>query len=364
METGTILVIGAMQCGSIENKSGVYTYDLIEDSWVQRGSILEVVDLNIDFGYAVALSSSGDVLVVGAPLKSSGKGCVYTYDLVENNWVQRGDVLEDEGSSIMDNFGYAVALSSNGEILAIGAPGKSFYLGCVYIYDLVEDIWVQRGSVLEAIDGVGFDLFGSALALSFDGTILVVGAPGVNSNKGGVYTYDLVEDIWVQRGSVLEAVDAEEGDYFGCSVALSSDGMILIVGAIGKNSGTGCVYIYDLVEDIWVQRGSVLEAVDAEEGDYFGYSVATSINGGLLIIGAPYKNGLGTIIGCGYLYEFITSFIQDENVLEPNDPVDGGKFAISVAMANLYGDFSGFNPFFSLNNNLTIPEGDIIGWRL
>ena len=90
------------------------------------------------------------------------------------------------------------------------------------------------------------DNFGSSVAISADGSILAVGAPnrdipsppsGTHTNDGVVYIYewDNSSSSWTQRGDVLQINNKQYTDfcYFGSSVALSSDGSVLVVGSNG-----------------------------------------------------------------------------------------------------------------------------------
>jgi hypothetical protein len=90
------------------------------------------------------------------------------------------------------------------------------------------------GQVLAGQIANGGAIFGQAIALNRnDGTILAVGDPSNNSNfagSGSVTTYQLVAGDWQQQGSVLNGQDV--GHDFGRSLALSSDGTILAVGAL------------------------------------------------------------------------------------------------------------------------------------
>ena len=91
-----------------------------------------------------------------------------------------------------DQFGSGVAISEDGLVLAVGARGRSTARGGVYIYDKSGSSWVQRGSVLLAADGVTLDRFGRSVSLSSDGAILAVGAPqweGSETDEGAVYVY-------------------------------------------------------------------------------------------------------------------------------------------------------------------------------
>jgi len=126
------------------------------------------------------------------------------------------------------------------------------------------------GYVKASNTGAG-DLFGFAVALSGDGNTLAVGAPGeassttgigsmsdeLASNAGAVYVYTRSAGAWSQQAYV-KASNTGSGDQFGISVALSGDGNTLAVGARNEASSTtgigstpndsaanaGAVYLY------------------------------------------------------------------------------------------------------------------------
>jgi hypothetical protein len=299
--------------------SNNYTVDT--SYWAQRGSVLEASDAaNGDlFGFRVSLSADGSVLAVGSPswegVIGTNRGGVYIYDWTGSAWAQRGSVLEASDAANGDQFGFSVSLSADGSVLVVGAPDWEGVIGAnrggVYIYDWTGSAWVQRGSVLEASDAASGESFGTSVCLMADGSVLAVGAyrwEGVTgTDRGGVYIYDWTGSAWVQRGSVLEASDAADGDRFGSDVSLSSDGSILAVGAQTRNGGgtnRGGVYIYDWTGSAWVQRGSVLEASDAADGDQFGYGVSLSADGSVLVVGALIWEGVAGIDRGGvYLYD-------------------------------------------------------------
>ena len=91
---------------------------------------------------------------------------------------------------------------------------------------------------LTAPDGSAGDNFGYSVAIS--GSTAVVGAPFKNSNKGTVYVFTHSGSTWSKQAE-LTASDAFPGADFGFSVAIS--GSTLVVGAYGKNSGTGAAYV-------------------------------------------------------------------------------------------------------------------------
>src|SRR5688572_16404066 len=121
--------------------------------------------------------------------------------------------------------------------------------------------------------GADFDLFGESVSIS--GTTAVVGASGadvVAFNAGAAF-------VFVERGSeyerqaTLTAGDASAGDFFGTSVAISAD--TIVVGAYGDGAEVGAAYAFARVDGSWVQRAK-LRPADLAEADEFGRTVAVS----------------------------------------------------------------------------------------
>jgi len=317
-------------------------------------TVLEAADAadNDQFCMSVSVSSDASVLAVGAQgwegSPGTGRGGVYIYDWNGSAWVQRGDVLEADDAADDDNFGASISLSSDASVLAVGAcgwedaPGED--RGGVYIYDWSDSAWVQRGSVIEAGDAADGDYFGISISLSSDASVLAVGACGwedaPGANRGGVYIYDWSDSAWVQRGAVIEAGDAADGDQFGMSVSVSSDALVMAVGANGwedaPGTGRGGVYIYDWNGSAWVQRGDVLEADDAADDDQFGRSVSLSSDASVLAVGAIVWEGVsGEDRGGVYIYDWSGSaWVQRGSVIEAADAADGDYFGTSVSVSS------------------------------
>lgn len=324
---GSVLAVGAAswEGATGSNRGGVYIYDWSGSAWVQRGEVLEASDAadSDRFGISVSLSSDGSVLVVGTISwegSISNQGGVYIYDWSGSAWVQRGSVLTASDAATSDQYGISTSLSSDGNILVVGATGwvdaSGSWRGGVYIYDRNGDSWTQRGAVLQSSDIADNDFFGQTVSLSSDGSILAVGANGwegtVGSGRGGVYIYDWNGSAWVQRGAVLEASDAADSDVFSY-VSLSSDGSILAVGAAGWEgtvNNQGGVYLYDWNGSDWVQRGSILTASDAADTDRFGEAISLSSDGSVLAVGMYRWESTGTDRGGVYTYDLATPSVS------------------------------------------------------
>jgi hypothetical protein len=181
-----------------------------------------------------------------------------------NQWPQQV-YLKASNTDASDRFGTDVALSDDGNTLAVGARGEASNAmgiegpqgdnsasgaGATYVFvrDGM-DQWSQQAYV-KASNTDGLDLFGFGVSLSTDGNTLAVGAWGEASNAIGVggpedddsagstgATYVFVRDgaTWSQRAYV-KASENDAGDTFGYGVALSGDGNTLAVGAISESS--------------------------------------------------------------------------------------------------------------------------------
>jgi hypothetical protein len=151
------------------------------------------------------------------------------------------------------------------------------------------------------------DGFGSALALSDDGTVLASCAPfndaghepisvgqASSARQFGscrVYRYNDQHDSWQKFG---QDIDGEEQlDQFGTSVSMDANGTVIAIGAIGSNengdnSGHVRVFQLDEANKKWVQVGKDIPGPLSES--MFGRSVALSADGDLVIVGSPNDN--------------------------------------------------------------------------
>jgi hypothetical protein len=230
-----------------------------------------------------------------------------------------------------DSFGSAVALS--GDTMVVGAPsegsaaqavenvaGTSFtqdddsadHAGAAYVFVLRDGRWQQQ-AYLKASNAEAFDYFGDRVAIS--GDRIVVGArwessastgvddtspgPGDNSAmaSGAAYVFVRSGDTWAQE-AYLKASNAEAGDRFGTSVAISGD--TIVVGAQyeksastgindttpgqGDNSAeySGAAYVFVRGAGGWAQDAYVKASRLSH-----GFGAAVAIDADTIVVGAP-----------------------------------------------------------------------------
>lgn len=215
-------------------------------------------------------------------------------------------------TDINDRFGYSVALSADGSTMAVGAMWQGTDLsGAVYVFKKSGNAWTQT-AYLKASNAENLDEFGNSVALSSDGSVLAVGAhwedssaTGVNDNvnqddnstdkSGAVYLFSNSGSSWVQT-DYIKASTPGAGDQFGYSVALSSAGTTLAVGAYNRTGG-GAVYLFSN-SGSWTED-TIVTASNAETDDYFGYAIALSADGSTLAVGAFQEDDVAQGITAG-----------------------------------------------------------------
>ena len=173
------------------------------------------------------------------------------------------DPLHGEGD---DKFGYAVAV--DGDTAVIGAyqddreddattmdvDESAVDSGAAYVFTRVDGVWDERVK-LTASDGEAYDNFGISVAVSGDTVVIgASGDDGAATDSGSVYVFVEPSEGWAAAGAEtakLTAPDAAPLDYFGHSVAVSvdTDSETVLVGAYqdddeDETEDSGSAYIF------------------------------------------------------------------------------------------------------------------------
>lgn len=383
------------------NIGAVYMYKRTNAQWTQQAYIKPLFayyfdNSNISFGYSLALSGDGKTLAVGTAVENTyasgiasgttnsssstaftcinfssssstsstsssssssstssssssstsstsssipggtNSGAVYVYKLKDNGWIEDAYVKASD-AGVDDFFGASIALSQDGNLMAVGATGEdskdstakddvvtidsvdyTLDNGGVYIFTRSSDKWVEQTKLKPSYIQWKQE-FGASLALSADGTTLAVGTPGDWTKTGGINpngaTYDPKETsvygsgatyiftksgtTWAQE-AYLKAAVVTAGYQFGSAVSLSGNGNVLAVGtwlessqATGINgdaqdaaaTNAGATYVFTRTGTTWVQK-SYVKAPNTNAQDRFGHALKLDDTGESLIVGA------------------------------------------------------------------------------
>jgi len=250
--------------------------------------------VNSDFGNSVALSDDGTLLLVGSRFENGNSaGAMHIYNLLNGSFVQRG-VIEGRPK---DQTGWSVAVSGDGQVIAVGATGQNRGAGVVMSFKSPN--WTPYGSIIGGV--AKGDLTGFSLALNYDGSILAVGSRKADNppqnKKGGntiVYGIDKNVGVWVIRDTI-SSIDKNAAD--SSSLALSNNGKVLVVGVksfhyAGKIQPGRCwIFESDGVGQKFTGLHSIFGDVEKEQ---MGHSAAISADGNLIAcggMGGMWKDG-------------------------------------------------------------------------
>ena len=279
------------------------------------------------FGYSVAVD--GDTVLVGAyqddddenDSEDSGSAYVFTKPNSSGGWADWDPMADTETAKLTasdgaddDWFGISVALDGNTAV--IGAPGdddKGIDSGSAYVFVKPSGAWADGNETgkLTASGGAAQDNFGYSVAVDVD-TLEVGGAEvEVATVVVGAYQHDPIDPdsdpdsplylldagaayvftrdsggVW-DSGEKLTADDGDALDYFGYSVAVDVD--TVVVGAYGDDdngSASGSAYVFTRDSNgEWIQTKKLTDE-DGKAGDWFGYSVAVDIAAYTALVGA------------------------------------------------------------------------------
>ena len=331
--SGDTVVAGAFSDLPNNNQGAAYVFVRSGTTWSQQQKLVASDGAEDDrFGLSVAISNN--TVVVGAYRDDIGlnfnQGSAYVFVRSGTTWSEQQKLTTGDGEG-SDQFGYSVAIS--GDTLVVGAErddvGSNVDQGSVYIFVRSGTTWSQQQK-LTASDGAPDDRLGRSVAIS--GGLVVAGTwddVGSNVDQGSAYVFARSGTTWTQQHK-LTASDGAAGDWFGSSVAISSD--TVLVGAQTDDltsitaSNQGSVYMFAT----WGQRQK-LTADDGTAYDQFGYSVA--ISGTTAVVGA-WRDDIGSRINQGSAYVFVrsgSSWSQQAKLIA-GDGATGDAFGYSVAI--------------------------------
>jgi FG-GAP repeat len=341
-----------------------------------------------NFGMNVTFNADATTMAVSAYLESSSSqgvnsvqddklpqaGAVYIFTRSGDTWSQQAYLKasntgrpanpndpNDWGDG--DQFGFSIALSGDGNVLAVGALSEDSNAsginnfafedddnapdaGAVYIFTRTGTTWKQR-DYLKSSNNSGNDRFGFSLSLSASGNTLAVSSydeggsgRGVNTipdnlrgGSGAAYVFERVNDAWRQT-TYLKGSQANRNDGMGVAVEISEDGNTIVVGVaddtclvpginapcrgatwppqLGAGSAGGA-YVWARSGNTWVEQ-AYLKATNPDLEDLFGVRVAISGDGSTIVAGAPnedsnakgingdQRNNLGDGAGAAYVF--------------------------------------------------------------
>jgi hypothetical protein len=218
----------------------------------------------------------------GAPFnddngENSGHARVFEYD--GSNWNKIGEDIDGEAEG--DQSGISVTMNANGDRVIIGGSfndDNGIDLGHARVLEYDGYNWTRVGPDIDG-EAAG-DRFGFSVAITADGSRVIIGAVGNDGNGIGSGHARVLEYDGFNWNRVGPDIDGEaEGDISGISVAIRADGNRVIIGARGNDDNgidSGHARVFDLVDAAWIPTGL---AIDGEAAGDSARAVAISAEG-------------------------------------------------------------------------------------
>lgn len=283
---------------------------------------------NTLFGSSVDINANGSLFVVSNPSARSDAGEVHVYEVIDNCTQVLRATLFDPDITGLANQGRDVAISANGDVIAVGGPRVNGDQGRVWVYRRMPGTtqWVEE----QEFEGPSTSaLFGSSLDLSATGNTLVVGAPNASGGNGAAYVYSYSTALGTGQWSQINVLTLPETSTtlanYGTDVAVSSNGTTIAIGspnfrASAASQPLGAVWVYNRSGSFTLQARLQPTGADvnpAFPNVAFGTAVSLSIRGNNLVVGAPGDNA-----GSGAVFVFVREdtsfpFVQQGGKLTP-----------------------------------------------
>ncbi|HYW48373.1 MAG TPA: FG-GAP repeat protein [Bryobacteraceae bacterium] len=357
---GNTAIVGGQNDNNSIGAAWIYTRGAAGGApWIQQGTKLTGVDAagTAQQGYSVALSADGNTAIVGGYGDNSA-GAAFVFTRSNGNWGQQGKKLVASDAAGNSLVGLSVALSADGNTAILGGPGDNSNSGAAWIFVRSNGVWTQQGSKLIGSGAVSTAEEGWSVALSSDGNTAAIGAPADNSGAGAAWIFTRSNGTWSQQGGKLAGTGANGSITFvfeGASVALSGDGNTLLMGGYGDNSNFGAAWVFTRSNGTWLQQGAKLVPTGATgTSPEFGYSAAFSADGSTAIVGGILDNN-----NVGAAWVFVQPVATHYAVSAPPSVSVGVPFNFTVTALdvnnNLVTGYAGTVHFTSSDSAAALP---------
>ena len=326
--TDEVIVVGARYSGS-NNAGAAYVFNASTGAQLAKLTSPNAA-ANGNFGTSVAVA--GDTIFVSAVFENSSRGRVYVFAKLAEGWsdssTARATLTPAAAHSGQVLFGASVAVSDDGNTLAVGMSGHSTASGAVLVFTKPPTGWDDADSddtgvvMLHAGTRIANGTyFGNAVAVSGDGNTIAAAAPYVSNRRGAVYVFTKPAAGWaatpgtevVSQLTVDGAFRDQQLGIWG-SLGLSSDGSTLVAGAPvewrkGDSADSeipadayGSAYVYVRPSDGWADATETAELGSfGHKYDYFGRGMAISASGNKIAVGNPWSRS-SNYRGSVYVY--------------------------------------------------------------
>jgi hypothetical protein len=303
--SGDTVVVSTFRAWDAERLGAAYVFEKPPGGWATTDSFTAKLSPSssdaVMFGNSLAIS--GDTVVVGSHRDPDYSGAVYVFQKPAGGWTSGTETarLTVSGSS---ELGIAVSIDSDTVVVGSTTTVNGFGSGAAYIYEKPVGGWVSTNSyaaLLSPSDAAAWDFFGLSVAIS--GDTVVVGSQFDDDNgdsSGSAYVFVKPSGGWATSTETakLTASDGAAEHGFGISVAISGD--TALVGADGADNNEGAAYLFVKPATGWATTTETAKLTSFEPGHYARFGQSVAVNGDTALAGAKEADrGLGA----AYLFQ-------------------------------------------------------------
>ncbi|MGH2854595.1 MAG: hypothetical protein ACRDLF_10465 [Solirubrobacteraceae bacterium] len=186
---GDTALIGARRDGGGAGAAWVFARS--GSTWTQQGEKLTGGEASGagELGQSVALSADGDTALVGGFHDGEGAGAAWVFARSGATWTQQGGKLTGGGEAGEGYFGDAVALTPDGSTALVGGFRDDEHRGAAWVFARSGSTWTQQGEKLTGGEASGRSEFGWSVALSSDGATALIGGIGDTAKAGAAWVF-------------------------------------------------------------------------------------------------------------------------------------------------------------------------------
>jgi hypothetical protein len=318
---GSSAVVGGPGDGAGAGAIWVFTRE--GSTWTQQGEKLTggEEDGAAELGHSVAISDDGATALAGGPRDAKGLGAAWVFTREGAAWAQQGAKLLAAHEAGHGQFGGSVALSGDGDTALIGARADHSFTntGAAWAFSRTGSTWLQQGEKLTGAGEAASGEFASSVTLSDDGETALIGGVANERGVGAAWAFTHEDSTWLQQGEKLTSGEASPAA-FGSAVALSANGTKALIGASGDLLEAGAAWIFSSEGAGWVRQGTKLTGGGEAGAAAFGASVALSDGAHMALIGGPLDG-----LGAGAVWAFADGASEELPLGSETDTNGGGK---------------------------------------
>ena len=348
---GGVAAVGAVHGDSLNsvNTGAAYLFSTATGDQLFK---LIASDAAVDNEFGCSIDLDNGVVAVGdwrSDDSGSASGSAYLFDVSTGTQLAK---LVPNDASANANFGWSISIDNG--IVAVGARrdgANGSNSGSAYLFDVATGLQIAK---LLPNDGAAGDEFGYSISL--DDGVVAVGSRWDQDNgthSGSAYLFNV--GTGTQIAKLLPTGGAPE-DHFGRNIAI--EGGHVVLGSIGNDENgfdSGSAYLFNVATGVQVAK---LFPSDAAVNDWFGMSVA--ISNDIVVIGARYDDDNGSDSGSAYVFDITPTQCQiaDTNA---DGTTNAADFTFWVGCFNLGLAFPGCDTA-DQNGDGVLSPSDFTAW--